>query len=227
MNKSPSVKFLVPLFLFTIIINTSYSYTSWAYFLDQAKEYRIKADKLQSEGKLDQAIEYYQKTIGLDRYCVAASNGLAICYEKKGWLRRAEEEYLQVLEINPAYAPAHYNLGLLYKKYGDIRKAVFHWKQRMRLGHPGDPGALKAKAKLKKYAPEELKKEQARELAQRIMQQKEEDVLDKTGGKKKYRTKEEKIQDNYLEGMQFYQRGDYQKTAECFHKMIETLPISK
>ncbi len=226
MSKVPSVKPLLLLILFITVIVFFNSYISWAYLLEQAQEYRFKADKLQSEGKLNQAIEYYQKTIGLDKYCLPAYNGLAICYEKKGLFSRAEEWYLSALKVNPRYAPAHYNLGLFYEKYGDIKKAVFHWKQRMRLGHPGEPGRIKARAKLKKFAPQELKEENAEELAQRIVEQKEKDALDKILGRNKYKTREDRLKEYYLEGMQSYQEGDYREAREFFHKMIEALPVS-
>ena len=226
MSKVPSAKFLLFLFLFTTIIILSYSSKSSAYFWEQAKEYRFKADKLQSEGKLDQAIVYYQKTVGLDKYDISAYNGLAICYEKKRQLTRAEEWYLKALAVNPQYAPVHYNLGLFYEKYGDIKKAVFHWKQRLRLGHPADPASIKAQAKLKKYAPDQLQAEQAQQLTQRIVEQKEKSALDKILGRNRYRTHEEEMQDYYLKGMQSYQSGDYEAAKEFFHKMIEALPIS-
>lgn len=226
MSKSPPLKFLLSLLLFTAAIVFLYSYISWAYLQDLAEEYRFKADRFQSEGNLDLAIKYYQKAIGLDKYSAASYNGLAICYEKKGWLRRAEQEYLRALKINPLYAPAHYNLGLFYERYGDIKKAIFHWKQRIRLGEPSDRARINARKKLEQYAPEELKAEEARELALFIVQQKEKEALDKILGRDKYRSREEKIQDYYLEGIQFYRKGDYRRASEYFHKMIETLPVS-
>lgn len=225
MEKVPSVKLLLLGILLTAVTFLTYSNIGLGQLLNVAEEYRFKAEKLQSEGKLDQAIECYQKAIGMDKLSAAAHNGLAICYEKQGRLKQAEEEYLQALEINPKYAPSHYNLGLFYEKYGDIEQAIFHWTQRIRLGHPGDPGRIKAELKLKKYAPEELKKEDARELSQEVVQGKEEKALDSILGRKKYTTKQELIQDYYLEGMEFYQRGDFRKAAESFQKMIDTLPL--
>ena len=226
MNKAPSLKPLHFVFLFTVIMVFGYSYAGCAELQSEAQEYRFKADKLQSQGKLELAVKYYQKAVGLDKYSIAAYNSLAICYEKQGRLSRAEETYLKALKINPQYAPAHYNLGLFYEKYGDIKKAIFHWKQRMRLGHPAEPARIKARAKLKMYASEELQEADAEELAERIVEQKENDSLDKVLGRNKYRTKEEKIEDYYLEGMRSYNEGDYRKAQEYFHKMIEALPVS-
>lgn len=226
MSRIPSQKFLLLLILFSVSAFFFSNYISWADMLDQAKEYHFKADKLQNEGKLDQAIVYYQKAIGLDKYCLPAYNGLAICYEKKKLFSRAEEWYLKVLEVDPQYAPVHYNLGLFYEKYGDIRKAIFHWKQRIRLGHPGSPGTIKARAKLRKYASDQLQEQDATELEQQMVDQKVKGALDKILGRNRYGTKEDRLQDYYLEGMQYYQEGDYRQAAECFNKMIETLPLS-
>jgi len=227
MNKVPSRRSLLFLIFFTAALTLSNSYTASAYLLDQAKEYRFKADKLHSKGKLDQAITYYQKAIGIDKYCLSAYNSVAICYEEKGLVSQAESWYLKALEINPRYAPVHYNLGLLYERYGSIKKAIFHWRERIRLGHPGDPAAIKARAKLEVYAPDELQKEDAEELNRRIARQKEQGALDKITGRNRYVTKEEKIKEYYLEGMRLYQSGAFRQARESFQKMIETLPVSK
>lgn len=226
MERVPSVKCLLFAILFSTITFLCYSNIGLGQLLNVAEEYRFKAEKFQSKGKLDQAIEWYQKAIGMNRHSAAAYNGLAICYEKKGKLKQAEKEYLQALEINPKYAPTHYNMGLFYEKYGDIDQAIFHWTQRVRLGHPGDPGRIKAQLKLKRYAPEELKKEDARELSREVVLGKEEKALDSVLGRNKYITKQELIQDYYLEGMEFYQKGDFRKAEESFQKMIEALPFA-
>lgn len=130
------------------------------------------------------------------------------------------------MNVDPHYAPAHYNLGLFYEKYGKIGRAIKHWKERARLGHPAEPAGIKARAKLKRYAPEELQDIEAADLTRRIMGRKEKEALDKVLGRNKYRTAQEKIQDYYLEGMQHYQEGDYREAQEYFYKMIETLPLS-
>jgi len=214
------------LVVFAIIIILATSCNSWAYLLDRAKEYQIKAAKFQSEGKLDKAISYYQKAIGIDKHSLAAYNSLAVCYEKKGLLTRAENTYQDALKINFRYAPAHYNLGLFYEKYGDINKAIFHWRQRVRLGHPADPARLKARAKLEEYAPDVLQEEDAQELNRRIERQKEQNALDKITGRNKYKTKDEKLQEYYLQGMQAYEEGDFRGAQEHFQNMIEVLPVS-
>lgn len=216
--------FLIHLAIFTLFI---YTYNSWAYLQEMVERYHLTADKFQSEGKIDQAIEYYKKTLELDKRRAAAYNGLGICFERKGWLRRAEEEYLQALKVDPQYPPAHYNLGLFYERYGDIRKAILHWRQRALLGRPAEPGRLKARAKLEKYAPEELQDIDARELTHEVTQQREEVDWRRISGKIVYKTQEEKIQDYYLEGIRFYQSGDYRRAEESFHRMIDTLPISR
>ena len=96
----------------------------------------------------------------------------------------------------------------------------------MRRGSPGEPARLKAREKLKEYAPEVLQEEDAMELGRLIVQQKEESVLEKILGGNKYRTREEELQDYYLEGMEFFQKGAYRQTKESFQRMIEALPIS-
>lgn len=194
--------------------------------LDEAKEYRIRADKLQSEGRIDEAVTYYEKAIGLDKRYLPVYNSLAICYERKGLRSRAESSYIKALEINFKYAPAHYNLALFYEKYGDINKAIFHWRQRLRLGSPADAASIRSRVKLQKYAPDVLEEEDAQELSMQIRQQKEQDAVDEITGRNKYITREEKLQDFYLKGMQSYQQGDFRQTQEYFQRMIDTVPVS-
>ena len=158
--------------------------------------------------------------------CALPIYSLAICYERKGFLSRAESSYLKALEINYKYAPAHYNLALFYEKYGDIEKAIFHWRQRMRLGHPADAASIRSRAKLKKYAPDVIEEEDAQELARKIRQQKEQSAVDRITGRNKYITREEKIQDYYLKGMQSYEEGDFRHAQEHFQKMIDVVPVS-
>lgn len=226
MSKNPSSRSLLFFTFFIIAAVIAHSCSAWAYMLDEAKEYRIRADKFQSEGKLDEAITYYEKAVGLDRRYLPVYNSLAICYERKGFLSRAESSYLKALEINYKYAPAHYNLALFYEKYGDIEKAIFHWKQRMRLGHPADVASIRSRAKLAKYAPDVLEEEDAQELDRKIRQQKEQSAVDKITGRNKYITREEKIQDYYLKGMRSYEEGDFRHAQEHFQKMIDVVPVS-
>ncbi|MBN2096917.1 MAG: tetratricopeptide repeat protein [Candidatus Omnitrophica bacterium] len=220
----PSIKFLLSVFLLIVISGFLSNHLCQANLIEQAEEYLVRANRFQGEGKIEQAIVCYQKTIGIDKHCLAAYNGLAICYEQQGLLSQAEQCYQQALEINPNYAAAHYNLGLLYERRGQIKQAIFHWKKRLSLGHPAEPGRIKAQAKLKQYDPEQLQQVQAQELNQQITQEKEEGALDKLLGRNRYQTKEEKIQEYYMQGMQAYQEGDYPGAQEYFQKMIDALP---
>ena len=81
------------------------------------------------------------------------------------------------------------------------------------------------KAKLKQYAFEQLKVDDARALARSMIEQREE-IQKEPSGKYKYRTKEEQIQEYYLEGIEFYLKGEYQEAGKCFHEMINVLPVS-
>ncbi|MFC1698470.1 tetratricopeptide repeat protein [Candidatus Omnitrophota bacterium] len=227
MKKSPSVKVLLFAILFSFITIFSRSDISWAYLIQQAEEYRFKAEQAQEQGQLKQAIQFYKKAIGIDSANAAAYNGLAICYEKTGQFEQAEQQYLQAIEANQKYAPAHYNLGLFYQRQGRFDKAVYYWKQRLRLGAPTDPGRIKARLKLKQFAPDELEEEEAKDLSRKLAQDKETQAFDQILGTRRYKTKEELIQDYYIEGMQFYRAGDFQKTSEYFQKMIDTLPFTE
>lgn len=114
----------------------------------QARAYREQGLELQREGKIDSAINSYQKAIMLDPdYCVAY-NDLGIAFEIKGWRERAREVYLRAIEVNRNYPNSYSNLALLYEEEGNFLKAAVYWKRRCSLGDSEDPWVKKAKQRL-------------------------------------------------------------------------------
>lgn len=88
---------------------------------------------LKATGKLDEAIDCYERAIQIDpRYAPAHSNlGVALKANKQP--EKALECYLRAVEIDPSFAPAHNNLGNALKGRGDLAKAIEHYEQAARL----------------------------------------------------------------------------------------------
>jgi len=79
----------------------------------------VKADK---DGRTDEAIDHYQKAIGLAPDFYMARNNLGSAYLGKSQFAAARDQFEQVTKINPTDAAAYFNMGvllLLTKKYED------------------------------------------------------------------------------------------------------------
>ncbi|HEU5397251.1 MAG TPA: tetratricopeptide repeat protein, partial [Verrucomicrobiae bacterium] len=75
-------------------------------------------NSLFNQGRLDEAIEYYEKAAALEPTSAAIYIGLGNVYARKGSLPDAIASYQKALEIDPANVEAQYDLGLAYL-YGD------------------------------------------------------------------------------------------------------------
>lgn len=88
---------------------------------------------LAHQGRLDDAIGWFNRAIALaPRYAPAYSN-LGNAYREQGRLAEALAAYERAVAIDPDYWVAHQNLGVLYKQMGRVGEAVAHFKQATRL----------------------------------------------------------------------------------------------
>ena len=87
-------------------------------------------DILYSQGKLDEAIETFKKSISLKPdYAEAHYNmGLALQYHDKSY--EAIKTYKKAISLNPDYAEAHQNLGLTLLNIGKLKEGLdeFEWR---------------------------------------------------------------------------------------------------
>ena len=110
----------------------------------EAPVYRDQGYQAQQKGRLDLAVEYYEKAIAIDPFYATPHNDLGIVYEKRSELEKAEQEYLKTLSLDPRFLDAYANLALLYERMGKTDKAVVYWRKRVDFGHPNDPWTRKA-----------------------------------------------------------------------------------
>jgi len=74
-------------------------------------------------GNVDQAINYFNKTLSLDSNYYLALNGLGLAYSMKGKFAESEKYFLKCLAINPTFSEARNNVGMVYQEMGLIDKA--------------------------------------------------------------------------------------------------------
>ena len=72
---------------------------------------------------MDQAIEYYKKTLAVDPGYTHARNNLGYAYYRKGWLVKAEKELNLARQLQPDMNLIYINLGKVYLKQGELNKA--------------------------------------------------------------------------------------------------------
>jgi tetratricopeptide (TPR) repeat protein len=71
-----------------------------------------------SNGKYNEAIEQFKRSLELNPRLIEANNNLGSAYKDKGWYQEAMAEYQRALKLFPDYTEAHNNLGNLYEKLG-------------------------------------------------------------------------------------------------------------
>jgi len=95
----------------------------------QARELAKAADKLRQEGRHLEAIEKYQKAIGLNQKYEEAYYNRGNSYDATGDKRRAIKDYDKVLELNPQYAKAYNSRGNAYFGLGNKRQAIMDYSK--------------------------------------------------------------------------------------------------
>ena len=83
---------------------------------------------LQAEGRIDEAIDHYQRAIALQPEYAPAYNNLGAALHAKGRHDEAIATYQQALRLRPDFPLAHYNLANALNDAGRPREAVEHFR---------------------------------------------------------------------------------------------------
>jgi tetratricopeptide (TPR) repeat protein len=108
---------------------------------------------LQGKGKVDEAIECYQKAIKLDPKIAEAHNNLGLVLHGKGKVDEAIACFQKAIALAPKDANAHNNLGFALQGKGNVDKAIECYKQAIAIdsrhvkAHTNLGGALQGKGK--------------------------------------------------------------------------------
>jgi Flp pilus assembly protein TadD len=96
---------------------------------------------LHRQGKTEQAINQFYKTLELDADNRRAHNNLGILLAQRGDLDGAITHFLKVTQLDPDNDRAHHNLGQAFYSKGQISSAIKHYRESLRL-MPNSPATL-------------------------------------------------------------------------------------
>jgi tetratricopeptide (TPR) repeat protein len=85
------------------------------------------------DGRMDEAIEQYQKALGIWPRYVLARNNLGNVFLRNGRVDEAIEQYQKALALQPGDANTHDNLGNALLKKGQVDEAIIHFRQALAL----------------------------------------------------------------------------------------------
>ncbi|HUB68756.1 MAG TPA: tetratricopeptide repeat protein [Candidatus Methylacidiphilales bacterium] len=85
------------------------------------------------QGKVDEAIDRYQKALAIDPNLDLAHNDLGAALLQKGQLDAAAEQYREALKSNPDFAEARYNLGHVLAQQGRTDEAIAQFQEALRI----------------------------------------------------------------------------------------------
>ena len=95
---------------------------------------------LKSQGKLDEAVESYQRSLALKPDFADALNNLGLALSAQGKLAEAKESYARALAADPNHADTLVNMGLVLQDENKLDEAVAHYKKSIAV-RPGSPEA--------------------------------------------------------------------------------------
>jgi protein O-GlcNAc transferase len=101
--------------------------------LMQAEDIFKIGASLQKEGKLDEAITYYKKTIQLHPNNAGIYHNLGNVLQLKGELDEAIAFYQKAIKLNPQVAVTYNNLGNILQEKGRLEQAIAHYQKALNL----------------------------------------------------------------------------------------------
>jgi tetratricopeptide (TPR) repeat protein len=107
------------------------------------------ANMYYEDGKVDAALNHYQKAIDLNPNYPEAHDNFGMALERKGQMEDAIVQFKKTIELNPEYVDAHTNLGIALWSKGQAPEALAEFEKAARL-RPNDPATQKNLAMAKK-----------------------------------------------------------------------------
>ena len=88
---------------------------------------------LQEQGRIDEALGFYQQAIVINPNYADAHNNYANALREKNRIEEAIDHYQQAIVINPDYADAYNNLGLVFYAQGRYEESAEKYRQALAL----------------------------------------------------------------------------------------------
>jgi tetratricopeptide (TPR) repeat protein len=88
---------------------------------------------LESQGKIEEAIEHYRQALHINPEAADAHNRLGVALESQGRLDEAIDHYHQALNSRPEFAEAEVNLGIALRNQGKLEAAIAYFRQALQL----------------------------------------------------------------------------------------------
>lgn len=118
-----------------------------------------------NQGKMDEAIAYYEKVIFIDPVYVNAHFGLGGIFIDQARYDEAQEKFYEVVSLSPDYANAWYNLGIIAGVTGKKDEAVKYYEKVLSI----DPDYTNAWYNISWILLEQKKYDEAIEYSQRVI----------------------------------------------------------
>ena len=109
---------------------------------DEAAQHNREGAKLVEQGKIEEALKAFQKSVELDSNDAVSRLNLAYTYDRQGMAEKAISEYQRAIELSPSNLMAYNNLGVLYDKMGLYDEAIGEFQRALEID-PTDANALK------------------------------------------------------------------------------------
>ena len=184
-----------------------------------AESYRDKGLKAYQAGKLDEALENYNKALSLEIESPDVYNDAGVLYEQIGATGKAEAYYLEAIRVDRKFLPAYSNLAYLYLAMGHEDLAAEYFKLRFEIADTNDSWTDKAKEELLKLKPSYSKWIQiteAKRLERQIEQQ----------NRAKFEEDMRRSQEFARQGETFLEEEKYRKAIHEFDKALMLAPAN-
>jgi len=99
------------------------------------------ANVLKDSGKIDEAIEYFNRSLELKPNSAEVHNNLGNALCELGKIDEAIEHYNKALSLTPNFSEAHYNLAIVLAKQAKTDEAIREYREALRFG-PDNVDAL-------------------------------------------------------------------------------------
>ena len=98
-----------------------------------------QADAALDQNRLEQAIKFYKRAIGVDENRAYAHNNLGLALNEKGDIEEAIAAYQKACQLDPSWSDPQFNLGLALRAKGDLVGAIAAYRTAVRLDNQFSP----------------------------------------------------------------------------------------